>query len=186
MKRRRLRGIILPASAELHYFLMKIVLILLWLGCVFASRHPICAMSRNCGDGYCCKYNKGCFCSHYECYELCSHGDLLWGKDNLNKLQNGAVPSIRAEKNEVHADGPTFVVLGDHHPGCERDLFQNIPTNFLTWTPSTWVEMLMQNIHLKIPPMGTLVMKVPTMRGMGMTRILAMIQTKIRIKKVRF
>lgn len=55
------------------------------------SKPPLCSFSGMCGDGYCCKYASGCGCSHWECLELCNHGDLIPGMNNIDRPQNGGI-----------------------------------------------------------------------------------------------
>ena len=61
----------------------------------------VCSFSGMCGDGYCCKFSSGCYCSHYQCRELCSHGDLITGNPtNLAPVQEDTVHKTVSATNK--------------------------------------------------------------------------------------
>ena len=82
-----------------------------------------------CGDGYCCKYAKGCFCSHYECYELCSHGDLIFGKSLDNRNWNGGTSTTRAEKSNQPPNPPIYVLSNTPKPKEEQEKKDDKPAD---------------------------------------------------------
>lgn len=123
------------------------------------SGHPSCSFSQMCGDGFCCKFTKGCFCSHYECGEFCTRGDMIPGLLRNRDIGKKKVEftesseTISSSENSKNDNKPYISELIEAPAATESDNFANTNQTFLQPRRFSGLYSDLKGLNTEVSPM---------------------------------